>query len=385
MKKNFVSILVFAVLAVVLFTEPVQAENLKEEELYARSAVLMDGDNGRVLFSKDADMVMPMASTTKVMTCIIALEYGNLDDLYTVSSYAASMPQVKLGVSTGEKYRLGDLLHSLMLESHNDAAVVIAEGVGGSVEGFAALMNQKAEELGCADTHFVTPNGLDAEGHHTTAAELGRIAAYAIKNETFLSITQTRSYTFSEAEGKRSFSVNNKNAFLDSFEGCISGKTGYTGNAGYCYVGAVQREQKTFIAVVLACGWPPAKSYKWHDMRLLMNYGLNSYTYQNIFQPVPVLDTIQVKDGQNGQVSVGVTGEVTLLMREGEKIRVDYDYPSFIPAPVSVGQHIGTASVYVEEDLVETFPIVTNQGDQKIDFYYCLKQVLEQFALKFSV
>lgn len=385
MKKIFGSILVFAVAAVFLFTEPVQAENLKEEELYARSAVLMDGDNGRVLFSKEADMVMPMASTTKVMTCIIALEYGNPDDLCTVSSYAASMPQVKLGVSPGEKYRLEDLLHSLMLESHNDAAVVIAEGVGGSVEGFAALMNQKAEELGCVDTHFVTPNGLDAEGHYTTAAELARIAAYAIKNETFLSITQTRSYTFSEAEGKRSFSVTNKNAFLDSFEGCISGKTGYTGNAGYCYVGAVQRDEKTFIAAVLACGWPPAKSYKWHDMRLLMNYGLNSYTYQNIFQPTPVLDTIQVEDGQNGQVSVGVTGEVTLLMREGEKVRVDYDYPTFIPAPVAAGQQIGTASVYVEENLVETFPIVTNQGDQKIDFYYCLKQVLEQFALKFSV
>lgn len=370
---------------VVNVTSIVCAESeLNESELYARSAVLMDGDNGRILFSKDADKVMPMASTTKVMTCMIALEYGNLDDIYTVSSYAASMPQVKLGVVTGEQYQLGDLLYSLMLESHNDVAVVIAEGVAGSVEEFAKLMNQKAVELGCVDTQFVTPNGLDASGHYTTAAELGKIMAYAIQNETFLKITQTRSYSFSSysGNGDRVVTVSNKNAFLDSFVGCISGKTGYTGGAGYCYVGAVQKEEKTFIAVVLACGWPPNKTYKWHDMRLLINYGLDDYEYKTIFEGVPLLDIIQVKDGQNGEVSIHVSGDVTLLMREGESYHIEYDYPSVIEAPVEVGECIGEAYIYVGEALVETFPISLLEGDKKIDLAYCLNRIVQLFMLK---
>ncbi len=176
-------------------------------ELYAQSAVLMDADSGRILYGKNEDQIMPMASTTKIMTCIVALENANTDDFVKVSSYAARMPKVKLTVQEGEYYRLGDLLYSLMLESHNDSAVAIAEHVGGSVEGFAKMMNQKARDLGCFDTYFITPNGLDAvvgeneRFHSTTAADLARIMSYCIgvsgKKEEFLEITRTPSYGFS--------------------------------------------------------------------------------------------------------------------------------------------------------------------------------------------
>ena len=209
---------------------------IRDQKLYAKSAVLMDGKSGRVLYGKNPDEVMAMASTTKIMTCIIALEYGNKDDIYTVSSYASSQPKVKLGAVTGEQYRMGDLLYSLMLESHNDAAVIIAEGVAGSVEAFTALMNQKAQELGCINTCFVTPNGLDAQGHHTTAAELARIMKYCLlespKKDEFLTITRTTSYTFSDLKKKRSISCQNHNALLSMMNGAVSGKTGFTGNAG---------------------------------------------------------------------------------------------------------------------------------------------------------
>ena len=146
---------------------PVQAKRKKTAEfdksqLYARSAVLMDADSGRLLIEKDADHPMPMASTTKIMTCILTLESAQLDDLVTVSAYAAKMPEVKLHIMEGEHYKLKDLLYSLMLESHNDAAVAIAEHVGGSVEGFAQMMNEKAKAIGCMNTFFITPNGLDA-------------------------------------------------------------------------------------------------------------------------------------------------------------------------------------------------------------------------------
>lgn len=163
--------------------EDAAEENL---QLYAQAAVLMDADSGRVLYGKNEDAVLPMASTTKIMTCILALEYGDLEQIAEASAYAAGMPKVKLYVKQGEKFRLKDLLYSLMLESHNDAAVVVAEAVGGSVEQFAAMMNQKARDIGCYDTYFITPNGLDAtvnetgKTHATTAADLAKIMAYCV-------------------------------------------------------------------------------------------------------------------------------------------------------------------------------------------------------------
>ena len=149
------------------------------EHLHALSAVLLDGDSGRVLFEKEGETPRPMASTTKVMTCILALENGKGDDYVQISANAAVQPEVKLGLQVGEQYYLEDLLYSLMLKSHNDTAVAIAEHIGGSVEGFAGMMNAKAKEIGCTDTYFITPNGLDATDavaeHHTTAKDLCQI------------------------------------------------------------------------------------------------------------------------------------------------------------------------------------------------------------------
>lgn len=201
---------------------PVQAEEQKDLELYAKSAVLMDAKSGRVLYAKDGNQHMPNASTTKIMTCILAIEQGNPEDEVTISSYAASMPKVHLGMNAEDKFYLKDLLYSLMLESHNDSAVAVAEHIGGSVEGFADRMNQKAEELGCRDTYFITPNGLDAQDekgvHGTTAEDLSRIMSYCIKNKTFLEITRTASYCFSNVSGTRNYTCNNHNAFLQMME-----------------------------------------------------------------------------------------------------------------------------------------------------------------------
>ena len=234
-------------------------------DLYAQSAVLMDADSGRILYEKDGSAKLPMASTTKIMTLTVALESGNLDDVVEVSKLAASQPDVQLNIRTGEKYLLRDLLYSLMLESHNDVAVAVAEHIGGSVEGFADMMNQKARDIGAYNTHFVTPNGLDSDEHYTTASDLALIARYAIQNEKFIEITNTPSYSFSDIDGARSFTVNNKDAFLTQMDGAIGIKTGFTGKAGYCFVGALKRDDRTFISVVLACGWPPHKTWKWAE------------------------------------------------------------------------------------------------------------------------
>ena len=259
--RRMAAVVLMTAVLIILQIFPVWA---KEEQLYALSAVLMDGETGRVLYGKEAYKGRPNASTTKVMTCILALEMASGDDYVQVSRNAASQPQTHLGMREGQQFYLEDLLYSLMLKSHNDTAVAIAEHIGGSVEKFALLMNEKAKSLGCTDTHFVTPNGLDAEDeggvHHTTARDLALIMRYAVKNETFLHIAQTRDYTFSEITGKRTFSVHNANAFLDMRDGVLAGKTGYTSQAGYCYVCAWEKEGKTFIVSLLGCGWPNHKN-----------------------------------------------------------------------------------------------------------------------------
>lgn len=346
---------------------PVKAAD--DENLYALSAVLMDGETGRVLYGKEAYKGRPNASTTKVMTCILALELAKGDDYVQVSGNAASQPQTRLGMREGQQFYLEDLLYSLMLKSHNDSAVAIAEHIGGSVEGFAEKMNEKAKELGCKDTHFVTPNGLDGEDeggiHHTTARDLALIMAYAIKNATFVHITQTRDYTFTDISGKKHYSVHNTNAFLDMETGVISGKTGFTGNAGYCYVCAVRQDERLFIVALLGCGWPGNKNYKWSDTKKLLSYGRENYQYV-MLPELPQLPEIPVTEAAPGkedpypqksdrsgyppkQVMLKIHAvlsekdrEKRYLLKKTETITWETELPDKLPAPIQKNQKIST-------------------------------------------
>lgn len=298
------------------------------EQLYARSAVLMDADSGRVLFEKDGYKKYPMASTTKIMTCILALEEGDMNDIVTASANAVKQPKVHLGARKGEKFRFGDLLYSLMLESHNDSAVMIAEHLEGTTEKFAEKMNQKAIELGCKDTYFITPNGLDAADeqgvHSTTAADLATIMSYCIqkseKSEVFREITGTKNYQFSNVDGTENYSCVNHNAFLNMMEGAFSGKTGFTGEAGYCYVGALKRDDRTFVVALLGCGWPNNRTYKWSDAKRLMQYGLENYTYRTINTEIS-LPYVKVKNGIPGNGKLWDKAKLKLTIDKEERLR----------------------------------------------------------------
>lgn len=409
---------IISVIGMILFVlqtalYPVYGETKEEEnqnsqkaklKLYSQSAALIDGDSGRVLYGKEELIRRPMASTTKIMTCIIALEYGNLDDIVTASSYAASQPKVHLGVREGEQYYLRDLLYALMLESYNDAAVIIAEHVGGSTEGFAELMNQKARDLGCYDTYFITPNGLDAVKdlpdktqaiHSTTAVDLSRIMKYCVteseKKEEFMEITRTQNYSFSEVNGKRSYSCNNHNSFLTMMPGVLSGKTGFTGGAGYSYVAALEDDGRTFVIALLGCGWPPHKTYKWSDARLLMNYGKENYHYRQVFQPknldsVPVYGGIAASNDLSEDSYTELTmnlepkeQELNLLMRDDEKVSVRYEMPKALDAPVKAGTVVGTVSYSLNGQLVKQYPVYTCTDVEKLDLKWCIKKVMETY------
>lgn len=338
----------------------------KPEELYSIAACLMDAESGRVLFEKNVLEHRANASTTKIMTLILTLENCDLDETVTVSKRAARQPDVQLNINTGEEYRLEDLCYSLMLESHNDSAVAIAEHVGGSVEGFALKMNDKAAEIGCENTYFITPNGLDAKDerdfHGTSAKDLAKIMSYCImkspKREEFLTITRTQDYSFRDLSGKRSFSCRNHNSFLQMMEGAWSGKTGFTCDAGYCYVGALKQDNRTFVIALLGCGWPNNKGYKWKDARKLFTYGLQAYQYKECDQP-PLTYTCEVKNGADASGNPYQTPKITLkeeehepirlLLREDEFFSVEEKIEQQVDAPVFFGMKMGKVEYYLND------------------------------------
>lgn len=390
----------FAILLVYVlanFSSPyVKAEEETKEdiiELYARSAVLMDGDSGRVLYGKDENTQMPMASTTKIMTCIVALENARTDLVCTVSGNASAQPKVKLGMIKEDTFYLKDLLYSLMLESHNDTAVCIAENIGGSVEGFADLMNAKAKEIGCENTYYITPNGLDGEdengAHHTTAKELALVMRYCLTQspmtEEFLEVTRTASYTFTNVKGDRSYGCTNHNALLSILEGALSGKTGFTSKAGYCYVGAVEKDGKLLIVSLLACGWPNNKGYKWVDTKKLVRYGLENYESRKIVDKSITTDPVQITDGQQEAVRTMIDWEQasdgTVLLRENEQIETQITMETVLSAPVLSGIQVGTVQFLVDGEVLASCPIRTAEGATKRDFMFCLKKMLGQFFL----
>ncbi len=353
----------------------------KKLSLHSRGALLMDASNNRVLYQENGYKELPMASTTKIMTCIVALENSKPDEVVTFSAHASSMPDVQLKAKSGEKFYLGDLLYSLMLESHNDTAVAIAEHVGGSVEGFATMMNDKARQLGCEHTNFITPNGLDAPGHHTTARDLAVIASYAIKNPKFIEITNAASHEFKEMKTGKKYFVTNKDRFLYMMDGAIGVKTGFTNGAGYCFVGAVKKTDRTLISVVLGCGWPPSKNLKWNDTKELMGYGVNNFKVKQIFQNKK-LDPLVVKDGQEKYETLTVKGDLSLLLRDDEKVRVEYELPQMLKAPVKASTEVGKVKYYIDDALYQEIPIYATKDISRIDWKYCFKKIIRYWSGK---
>lgn len=387
--KFIVGILLCVVLSAESFFGFAFAENgqealpaIKDNELYAKSALLLDADSKRVLYQKNGYEKLPMASTTKIMTCLLALECASPEEVVTFSSYAASMPKVRLGAAQGSKFTMKDMLYSLMLESHNDTAVAIAEQIGGSVENFAEMMNERAEQIGAFNTHFVTPNGLDAEGHYTTAYDLALIAAEAVKNDRFLEIVNTRTYSFQDLTGNQHYHVDNKDAFLGMMDSAIGIKTGYTDKAGYCFVGAVREGNKTLISVVLASGWPPSKTYKWKDTLKLMRYGLAHYEYRVLFEPIPHYRQLKVKNGTVEEVDTYIEGEYSCLTADTDDVTYVYRMPEAVLAPIREGQQVGEMWLCINGEKMIAIPICAGGFVDEIDWHYSVTKIVKKLLFE---
>lgn len=380
--KTIVSVFLY----VIICSIQIYAVSAEEINLNAKAAVIMDAESGKILYEKSKDQKMPNASTTKILTCLYILKHCDLDQMAEVSKNAAMQPKVRLGVREGEKYKVKDLLYGLMLESYNDCAVVLAEHAEGSVEKFEKRMNQMAENLGTLNTHFVTPNGLDGidkKGRHeTTAQDLAKIMARCIKNQQFLEITQTKQYTFTDGSRKRRFICNNHNALLSSMQGVISGKTGYTSKAGYCYVGAVKQKNMTMTFSVLASGWPPHKTYKWNDVRKLVQYATDHYERREIIADTSKIKEISIKNGLKEKVLLK-TGNLkaAFLVKKTDKIKIESILPSFIDAPVKEGQKVGEIKYLINGKSQKSVPIYTKQSVKQKDYWYYFEKIIQRFTL----
>lgn len=380
--KTIVSVFLY----VIICSIQIYAVSAEEINLNAKAAVIMDAESGKILYEKSKDQKMPNASTTKILTCLYILKHCDLDQMAEVSKNAAMQPKVRLGVREGEKYKVKDLLYGLMLESYNDCAVVLAEHAEGSVEKFEKRMNQMAENIGTLNTHFVTPNGLDGidkKGRHeTTAQDLAKIMARCIKNQQFLEITQTKQYTFTDGSRKRRFICNNHNALLSSMQGVISGKTGYTSKAGYCYVGAVKQKNMTMTFSVLASGWPPHKTYKWKDVRKLVQYATDHYERREIIADTSKIKEISIKNGLKEKVLLK-TGNLkaAFLVKKTDKIKIESILPSFIDAPVKEGQKVGEIKYLINGKSQKSVPIYAKQSVKQKGYWYYFEKIIQRFTL----
>lgn len=334
-------------------------------EISAETAVLLDWNSGRFLFLKNAHLPRPMASTTKIMTAVVALERGKLDDRVIVSPEAASTGGSSIWLEEGEEKTLEELLLGLMLRSGNDAAVAIAEHISGSVEKFAELMTERARELGALNTSFCNPHGLHHPEHYTTAYDLALISAHAMGIKEFRRIIATPSTVISWPGQPWDRYLYNQNKLFSLYGGAEGIKTGWTTPAGRCFVGAAARDGRRLISVVLNA------PQMWEDTVALLDYGFNEFEYRCLLKEGQYLKSVAVKDGVTEKVEAIASKSFSYPLREREEARVSYQFLVNEPvlAPLKAGERIGELKVYFNQEVVGLIDLLAGHEVKKVSFW----------------
>lgn len=402
MKKIFYSILIF--LLILLNFSTVCADDVDNEgefentvEVTASSVTALPKTNSRryivydrisksMIIGKNEDVKSAMASTTKIMTTIVILEKADLNEKVTVSAKAGGTGGSRLGLKRGDKASVRDLLYGLMLRSGNDAAVALAEHVGGSVKGFAELMNEKAIELGLTNTHFVTPHGLDDANHYTTALELAKLTDYAMDNETFAKIVGTKSTTI--YINNQSRQINNTNELLGVLNGVVGVKTGFTNNAGRCLVTETKRNNMDIITIVLGAD---TKKDRTKDSVNLIEYTFSKYKMYNLEEQIIEEfnkwknineKRILITKGKqsNPKLALGAIEKATIPICDNDKIEYSINALTEVEAPVEQWNVMGTLTVKLNGEILENIDIVNINEVQKRDWKDYFKIVLNTYG-----
>ena len=376
-KKSIILLLVFTLILTLNFN--VYADDYSEDELEnieyievsnkvtnvptinARHAIVYDRASGRALYGKDENEICKMASTTKIMTSLVVIEKVNdLNEIVTVSKKAAGIGGSRLGLSTNDEITVENLLYGLMMRSGNDSAIALAEYVGGTVEGFADLMNEKACSLGLSSTHFVTPHGLDNDDHYTTAYELAKLTDYALSNDTFAKIVNTKSHTI--YINNRPQTLSNTNELLGNLNGVYGVKTGFTNGANRCLVSSCKRGDLDIICVVLGCD---TKKNRTQDSIKLINYTFDNFTVVNVKDIILKDFEIWKKEHLDTfTVYKGISNDLKLYLDNSEmpysnvainnsilnKISTPTQYTSYFEAPLPLNTSIGKITLKVDNE-----------------------------------
>ncbi len=372
MKKCIVFVILFMLMSV----------NVYALDTSANCAVLIETTTGTVLYEKNAHTKTGMASTTKIMTALLALEKSKPDDIVTISRNAANTEGSSLYLKPGDKIRMIDLVYGLMLNSGNDAAVAIAEHICGNVQEFAKGMTKKARDLGLENTSFKNPNGLDADGHYTTAYDLAQITRYAMQNENFEKIVSTKKYTAKTADGTDMYFVNH-NKLLSMYEGCIGVKTGYTKSTGRCLVSCAERNGIRFIAVTL--GSPD----DWNDHKKMLDYAFSRYESKDILKENQIIKTVTAKNSDGVVVNVIPSESFSVPIRKGENNNITVKLKmNALYAPVNKGEKVGVLEVYNGDNLLASIDAVSDKDvyavtKQKKGYFNSLIKILQNWMYVF--
>ncbi len=343
----------------------------------AQSAVLTEGDTGDVIYEKNADQRLPMASTTKIMTALVALEHVDPDSFFVIPKEAVGVEGSSVYLCEGDRVKVRDLLYALMLESANDAAVAIAVKVGGSVERFASMMNEKAEALGLTDTHYTNPHGLDDEDHFTTARDLAVLTGSALQNPAFSEIVSTYSEDAFEGAANGRRRLVNHNRLLRTLDGAVGVKTGFTRRAGRCLVSAVRRNGVLTVAVTLN------DPNDWSDHKALHEYGQSLYTLRTLVEEGSEFIDLPVIGGEKSGVRCSSRETVSVPVPVDAKVSRRIEADRFVPAPVNEGDALAKAVYYVDGEEAASVPLYAEYGvgeaERKLSFF---ERILEFLGRK---
>lgn len=343
----------------------------------AKSMIVIETSQGKVLYAKNENEKLPMASTTKIVTALTVIEnVDDLDKLVTVPKRATLVEGSSIYLKENEQLTIKQLLYGLMLQSGNDAALTLALEVGkGNVQEFSEMMNETALKCGCKDSHFVTSHGLDDPEHFTTASDLAKITAVALKNPVFREIVSCQKYIIRATEHNTARTLINKNKLLKSLDGCIGVKTGYTKKSGRCLVSACKRDNMEVVCVVLNCGPMFEESME------LINKAYAEYRQYDILSKYKFVDSITVDNGENSSTRIFHKNGFSVVCKKGEedKYTVKYDYPTNVKAPLSKGQKIGEVKIYYDNNLIFTEDLCSIEDIGTIKPETKLKDILDKW------
>ena len=365
------------------------SNKIDNPELNARIALIYDRASGRIIYEKNGNKQTPMASTTKILTSIVILENADLKETVTIGSKAAGTGGSRLGLKKNDKITVNDLLYGLMLRSGNDAAVALALHVGGSIEGFADMMNKKAEELGLTNSHFVVPHGLDNEGHYTTAYELAKMADYALNIPKFKEIVSSKSATIYINGYPKA--INNTNNLLGSVSGVYGVKTGFTNGAGRCLVSSCKRGELDIITVIIGAD---TNNQRTADTKELIEYAFNNFSLLNIGEIIQNKFE-QWKKINEGRIYVnkGIENGIKLYLEKPkksvmavrkdsiDKIDIEVNSLFYMEAPVTKDQVIGNLRVIINGEEIEVLEIRAIREVKKKEIEDYLQEFLNVLVL----